>query len=126
MIEVYEEETRHKEVAGITDTITRNVVSGINYPVVNILLSDNMPQHRMASLKNLLTSEVQKSDDSEEQLDNAVYLSLKGDGFRQPIGRILPKQVKTMMYILTGIDMELEMEQGKIMDKKYIYALSSI
>ncbi|AFQ29894.1 hypothetical protein P4493_05410 [Bacillus thuringiensis] len=125
-MQVYEEEVRHKEVAGITDKITRNVVTGIQYPVVNILLTDNMPKHKMTALVSLLKAEVTKSEDSEDQLNKAVYISLKkGDEVRKPIGRILPKQVKTMMSILTGVDLELEMSQGEIMDSKYIYALSS-
>lgn len=126
-MEIYEEEQESRAIPGITDSITKQAVTGTNYPVVNVKLTSSIPKYKLEALSKLLKSDVKVSDtdENEEQLANVVYVALKSDAIYKPIGKIMPKQVKTLMSILVGLDVELETKPGVIMDSKYIYALSS-
>lgn len=125
-MEMYEEEqTNKREVRGITDKVTKDAKVDVQYPVINVMLTGGTPKYKLQALARLLKSSV-KSDDEEVVLqDNSVHVALKAEGVYKPIGRVMPQQIKTLMSILVGIELELEMEKGNIMDKKYIYALSS-
>jgi hypothetical protein len=125
-MEIIEEEVRPKrEVKGITDKVTQSAISEIQYPVINILLDTAVPRYKLEALSRLLKSHVKDDNIDGVEQDLSVYVALKTDKVYKPIGRIMPKQIKTFMSIVHGLKVELEVEEGKIMDAKYIYALST-
>ena len=127
-MEMYEEEqTNKREIKGITDKVTKDAKVDVQYPVINVILTGGTPKYKLQALAKLLKSSVKSEDENMVIADNSVHVALKSEeqGVYQPIGRVMPQQIKTLMSILVGVQLELEMEKGKIMDSKYIYALSS-
>lgn len=125
-MEYYEEEQIAKrKIRGITDTVSKHVEEDVKYPVVNVILDESVPRYKLQALSRLLKSSIKTDDVSSADDDKSIYVALKTDKIYKPIGRVMPKQVKTLMAILIGLKVELELEKGKFMDAKYIYALSS-
>ena len=125
-MEFKQEETRKKrEIKGITDKVTNSTYEGKNYPVVNVLLTEATPKYKLQALSRLLKSSVKTYDVDNMEEDQSIYVALKTDSIYKPVGRVTPQQVKTLMSILMGVNVELELEEGKVMDRMYIYALSS-
>lgn len=128
MPEYYEEEEQAEkyEIKGVTDKVTKSTVEETTYPLVHIIVDSGIPKYKIEALKRLLKSRVKNEAIKDDiATDDSIYIALRANGVTKTIGRIMPQQVKTLMSILTGVDIELELEKGKFMDSKYVYALSS-
>lgn len=116
---------KKREVKGLTDKVTANVERDVTFPVINIMLDQATPRYKLQALSKLLKSSVKTDEAGESTEDKSVSVALKTEDTYKVIGRVMPNQIKTLMSILIGLSVELEMEEGRVMDTKYIYALSS-
>lgn len=104
----------------------------VTVSVINIIVTKGTPRYKLEALSRLLTTGVRVEDVDDNRIEtagltggNEVTVAIKSATNYKVIGSVMPQQIRTLMSLMMGETLELEVEKGVFKEPFYIYALSS-
>lgn len=109
------DETKRKEIKGITDKVSDFTLTGMSYPCIVFNPDFKCPKHKLKVVSNMVKS---KSEDK----DIAIYFINKGDLYK--IGSIDGLQVNAFLEIIGEENLTGFYEDGKKLVGDKLFTLS--